>query len=887
MTSPSIRIPETTRRRLDEFRRQVRKVKIAEGVLAGVFGLTLSYVAVFVLDRFVDTPGLVRVAILVVGCLGFAVLFPLKCHRWVWGTRRMEQVATLLKHRFPTMGDQLLSVVELAREDSNLGTSKTLAQAAVEHVDAAVRDRDFSDAVPQQRQKTWAAIAAVPVLLMILAMAVVPAAGWNALQRWLMPWQNVDRYTFAQVEELPPQIVVPHGEEFSFHAQLSPDTQWTPGSGSVRFDEQSPVDTELTGDKYEFRIPPQMETGTLQVRIGDVRESVDVRVATRPELNSMIASVTLPDYLQYSRDLSIDARGGVISLLKGSVAEFAADISRDLQAATVRGSAAKFEGSRILAKPVPVADSETVEFQWTDKLGLTAKDSFMLKIKAVDDAEPSVSVQQLDPRQVVLSTEVISFDIQADDDYGVKEIGVEWRGVADPLRNPHPETGDKIVSTGQPEQTALSSQATFCALRDNVRAQTLEIRAYAEDFKPERGRTYSPTCLIHVMTPEEHAIWIKNQLRRWASLADDVYEEEMRLHDANRELRRMDSEQLNEAKTRRRIEQQAAAERANAQRLGAVTDHGDQLIRQAMRNPEMLVGHLETWATALEKLKQIGEHRMPSVADLLASAASARRPPSEKSSEGQSKTAPTAGNNRSDKSGKGGESEPGEKQPAAAPQLTDVESGFMKSEEEDNEEKKEDPAKGGKSRLTLPTTVLHGGPKQDSEPCPPQESVDEAVEEQADLLADFAKVRADLQKIMDDLENSTFVKRLKAASRRQMEVAADLNRTLFKGFGLDASKLDDRQHTQVERIAEREEVQSQSIWIIQSDLEAYYERRQEPKFLRVIAQMEEMKVTSMVTAIGERVRHNFTGEGISRSEFWCDTLDRWAEELVEPAPGGC
>jgi len=354
-----------------------------------------------------------------------------------------------------------------------------------------------------------------------------------------------------------------------------------------------------------------METGTLQVRIGDVRESVDVRVATRPELNSMIASVTLPDYLQYSRDLSIDARGGVISLLKGSVAEFAADISRDLQAATVRGSAAKFEGSRILAKPVPVADSETVEFQWTDKLGLTAKDSFMLKIKAVDDAEPSVSVQQLDPRQVVLSTEVISFDIQADDDYGVKEIGVEWRGVADPLRNPHPETGDKIVSTGQPEQTALSSQATFCALRDNVRAQTLEIRAYAEDFKPERGRTYSPTCLIHVMTPEEHAIWIKNQLRRWASLADDVYEEEMRLHDANRELRRMDSEQLNEAKTRRRIEQQAAAERANAQRLGAVTDHGDQLIRQAMRNPEMLVGHLETWATALEKLKQIAVCRRP------------------------------------------------------------------------------------------------------------------------------------------------------------------------------------------------------------------------------------------------------------------------------------
>jgi hypothetical protein len=886
MTSSSIRIPETTRRRLDEFRRQVRKVKIAEGILAGVFGLTLSYVAVFLVDRVVDTSGSVRVVILVAGCLGLALFFPLKCHRWVWGTRRMEQVATLLKHRFPALGDQLLSVVELARDDTRLGSSETLARAAVEHVDEAVRGRDFSDAVPRPKPKAWATAAAVPVFLMILALAIVPAAGRNALQRWLMPWQDVDRYTFAQVEELPAQIVVPHGEEFSFLAQLSPGTQWTPGSGTVRFDEQPAVTTDVDSDHYEFRVPPQMETGTLQVRIGDIRESLDVQVATRPELNSLTASVRLPDYLQYSRDLSADARGGVVSLLKGSVAKFAADISRDLQTATVDGSSAKIDGSRILANPVSVADSETVEFQWTDELGLSAKDSFRLQIKAVDDAEPSVSFQQMVPQHVVLSTDVVSFDIQADDDYGVKTIGVEWRGVADVLRNPNPDSGDKIVSSGQPEQTAVSSQATFCALSDNVRAQTLEIRAYAEDYKPGRGRTYSPACLIHVMTPEEHAIWIKNQLRRWASMADDVYEEEMRLHNANRELRRIDSQQMNAEKTRRRIERQAAAERANAQRLGAVTDNGDQLIRQAMRNQEMLVGHLETWANALEKLKDIGENRMPSVADLLASAASAPRQPSAKISEGQAKTAPSAGNNRSDKAGEGGESKPGEKQSAAAPQLTDVESGFMKSEDKDNEEKKDDPAAGGKSKLTLPTTVLNGGPKPASEPCPPQESVDEAVEEQAELLADFAKVRDDLQKIMDDLENSTFVKRLKAASRRQMEVAEDLNRTLFKGFGLDASKLDDRQNTQVQKIAEREVAQSQSIWTIQSDLEAYYDRCQEPKFLRVIAQMEETKVTSRLTGIGERVRRNFTGEGISRSEFWCDTLDRWAEELVEPSPGG-
>ena len=59
-------------------------------------------------------------------------------------------------------------------------------------------------------------------------------------------------------------------------------------------------------------------------------------------------------------------------------------------------------------------------------------------------------------------------------------------------------------------------------------------------------------------------------------------------------------------------------------------------------------------------------------------------------------------------------------------------------------------------------------------------------QEQTDLLAEFEKVREDLQKIMDDLENSTFVKRFKAASREQLEVATAPNRTLFDGFGVRA-----------------------------------------------------------------------------------------------------
>ena len=107
MSLLGLRLPDSTRERLDQFRNRVRVVKIAEGALAGLFGLVLSWLAVFIIDRFIDTPAAMRAVLLIVGSVGLAILFPLKCHRWVWGTRRMEQVAVLLKHRFPALGDQI------------------------------------------------------------------------------------------------------------------------------------------------------------------------------------------------------------------------------------------------------------------------------------------------------------------------------------------------------------------------------------------------------------------------------------------------------------------------------------------------------------------------------------------------------------------------------------------------------------------------------------------------------------------------------------------------------------------------------------------------------------------------------------------------------------
>lgn len=891
-SQPSL-LPEATRRRLEEYRSRVRFVKVAEGILAGLFGLAVSYLAVFILDRFFDTPALLRIVLLVLGTVGLGLFFPLKCHRWIWGTRRMEQVAGLVRHTFPRLGDQLLGVVELAMSQQGNTESSTLTRAAIAQVDDVIKDRDLSDAVPQPRHRLWLKVALVPTAVVLACLVVVPDAGANALGRWLTPWRNIDRYTFTKIEQLPEELIVPHGEEFQLQAKLTPESRWTPTSGTVHTSAvRNSISTTLSGNEYTFSLPAHTQDANVSLRIGDVRESVQVKPALRPELKGMQAKVQLPDYLQYSRGLESDVRGGVISIVKGAQVDLVATVNRKLTEGDVAGKRSAVKGDQLTVSAIRIQDSEFLTLDWKDELGLSPKTPFKLKINAVDDAEPIVFCQQSDPQQIVLSTDTLSFELSANDDFGLKRIGLQWEGIENLTDNPEPESGEKVVNLGSPEQTQLAAVATFSAEADGVRPQSLKLRAFAEDYNPEGQRAYSPTYVIHVLTPQDHAIWIASQLRRWASQADDVYEEEIRLHDANRELRRMPVADLASRENQQSLRSQATAEKANAMRLDAVTQQGELLIQQAVRNPEMLVGHLETWAEALKQLREIADHRMPSVADLLNEAAlksAQQKPNGAKPSKDQSPSAPQAGNNRNQKPGTPKAPDKIEGDPVQkAPGISDVEQGFNKQDEDEKngKPKKKKPSTG---KLGLPNTVLTGGPKPKSDDQPEesqQEQVDEAVELQANLLDDFNKIREDLQAILDDLENSTFVKRLKAASRRQMEIAKSLNRTLYKSFGVSSTDLAETESKRLETIAETERAQSHNVRNIQSDLLAYYGRKRDEKFSRILDEMKELEPVERLSDLSDRVLDNLSGESIVRAEFWADTFDRWAEEMVSPSKCG-
>ncbi len=304
-------------------------------------------------------------------------------------------------------------------------------------------------------------------------------------------------------------------------------------------------------------------------------------------------------------------------------------------------------------------------------------------------------------------------------------------------------------------------------------------------------------------------------------------------------------------------------------------------MREAARNPELPADQLESWAQMLEILKDISANRMPSVADLLKKAAAA---PTVAGNPMPAKSSPSAGQVRNSAAGTGAKTDAEPKKFPPAPTLTDTESSQQPAEGKAGEGTAK--AKPKAPRLGLPVTTLIGSSKNPpANNTPAGEQVDRAVKEQKDLLAEFQKVADELNKILANLEGSTLVKRLKAASRTQYVISGRINDQLNDTFGVELARAAATPRKTFDELQQKELKSSQDVSYIMDDMQAYFERRQLVAFKTVLDDMRTQDVIGSLRKVGDDLPKE-RGVSMSQCEYWSDVLDRWAEDLVESCKGG-
>ncbi len=883
--SASLQVPDSLTDQLRAFRDRVWTTKVAEAILLGVVGLLLAFLTVYSFDRFVDTSQLTR-SLIFAAALAVWLFVPWSLHRWVWRNRRLDQLARLLRVRESAIGDQLLSVIELAENQSEQARSPALCSAAIAQVAEAAKHKNFIDAAPPTFVRSLSGIVSVSGIIAAALMFLFPAASNNAWARFLSPWNAPPRYTFTSLEPIADEMIVPHGEAVLIQFRLRSDSRNQPEIARLQVANFPSIESQLADGVYEFELPPQTVPIAMQLSVGDFVKSIAIEPRLRPELVGSTATVRLPDYLERAESVEQDVRSGTLSVVHGSAAEIVAKASRPLAEAKVNDQPRPVEQTKFSTSSITVGqDKLDLELWWRDHDGLAGREPFNITISPTIDEAPSVLSQELPRQAVVLDSEQINFQALAADDFGIKRIGMSWRGL-DETGPVEVSKGEKLLSLGTPNATSLQVAATFSATGLGIEPQPIEVQLWVEDYLPNRPRVYSAPHVLFVLTAEQHAVWIMNQMSKWHRAALDVRDKELQLFEDNKRLRSMSAEELSDDSMREELRRQASAESSNARRLAALAKAGEGLLRQAARNPEIGVGHLDRWAEMLQILNEIGASRMPSVADLLDRATKepqlARGGPSKPSAPqaGKNKSTPPAGSGQDDKDKIAGQPK--------MPSISDAESSLQPNEGEAGEPGKK---KYDGSRLSLPKTTLTGPPKksksksdEEAENDKEESSVDQAIVEQADLLAEFERIAEELTAILANLEGSTLVKRLKLASREQEAVAEKISLRIATVFGRGARTPHDEVR-ELLQISKGEEDQRQAIAFIMDDMQAYFERRKMTQFKNVLDEMKSMNVLDAMSDLVAAIPKE-QGISIAEAEYWSDTLDRWGEDLVDPACSG-
>src|SRR5208282_1571704 len=161
-------------------------------------------------------------------------------------------------------------------------------------------------------------------------------------------------------------------------------------------------------------------------------------------------------------------------------------------------------------------------FNWRDQLGLTNAAPLRLSVQMQPDAPPVPEIMDM-PREIaVLNSDVLKIRLQARDDFGVRDFGLKWEMTAD---SPPTDVATTEVKTQPPSSQTTAAEKVFSWSPSMYRIpkdSTVEMEGFARDYFPGRERSHTALYRIRILSPEEHAELVRQQLEGLVTQVEEV-----------------------------------------------------------------------------------------------------------------------------------------------------------------------------------------------------------------------------------------------------------------------------------------------------------------------------------------------------------------------------
>ncbi|MFO1500865.1 MAG: hypothetical protein U1G07_21170 [Verrucomicrobiota bacterium] len=333
----------------------------------------------------------------------------------------------------------------------------------------------------------------------------------------------------------------------------------------------------------------------------------------------------MPAYLQYPA-VEQDVENGVLNVVEGSIARLNGKASRPLASAELRvsggeGEALPTQADGFSAGPLKLEDVAELTFRWRDTNGLESAGPWRLRVQAEKDSPASPELRELQKDTAILHTETLDLKVAGRDDFGVRDVGLEWQLIAGEGPTNSPSSRRLTLAAKGPQEKVLQETFPFSPEVFGIAPDSIvELRGLATDFFPGREASATPLFRIHILGTERHAELVRQNLESLLAQLEEVTRLEEKLAATTREAQQLSDDKLAAPEAGERLAEAKQEQEQNAAQLQELSQEGAKTLREAFRNPTFTEDTLREWAKNLREMQQLSQQQMSQAAKALQSA---------------------------------------------------------------------------------------------------------------------------------------------------------------------------------------------------------------------------------------------------------------------------
>lgn len=518
----------------------------------------------FVIDLIWHLPPAGRLG-LVLALIGLAVAVTVTSWYVAFVRRhRLERIARFLENRAPTLGSQLINLLQLrsqAKDPTLPPLTRDLARQAVENYAGQLHDAPLerlarTGALPRH---AWHALLAVLAFAALLAMFHRVSA--VQLARFFDPYGDHPPYSFTRLEIVDPgpngtnvlygqSVVVrvrtaghqPRELFLTSHPPDQPELAVTVpmfDKGRTGFDQRlENIRTELVAYAHTKNQASRSKQSRISVILTPQIEASLVRIAPPPYTG--IAPKESPFLFQSVQALAgseVRFRLRSNRPLRGGQLTVSMIDQPDLPITLTNLSESEVAGSFI------AAHSARLHFTVTDVTGILSTGDHQGSLTVTYDLPPSIRVAEPDRDTFVAMDFKLQARFEAQDDYGLSRVRIH-RGINGEFPDPFVTTYDSVVRQST-ETLDLDLPALGVQPGDIV-----SLFAEAADTAPSPQLALSQTVRLRVISVEEYNDFLRQQT--------DLADTEAKYFSLMDDLQRLVEEQKQLAETAQKLQEQLA-----------------------------------------------------------------------------------------------------------------------------------------------------------------------------------------------------------------------------------------------------------------------------------------------------------------------------------------